>query len=281
MGSMTHWRWLWPVEPCSSPSTASRERTRERVRRMACSTAWSASVTGVRSGLLITCRSRALKRSALIESASSASTWARRRSSVKSMEPDAGPEIGMGLRLWCAEPNSRSIRTMRRDCLRWPSSVVSPALGNGMVGRRPSAPHPGDPRGRGVRPAGGAGALAYVGPAALPRPAALADPGAGGVAVRVDLGGVPHGRRTSSTATGSPTSRARLLDNIETHESYAKTLRWIAIGLRHRDRCGDLLLPRPHRHHPHRPGALVAISAVATLVWVALTGDAGSRAVWS
>ena len=28
-------------------------------------------------------------------------------------------------------------------------------------------------------------------------------------------------------------------------------------------------------------GALVAISAVATLVWVALTGDAGARAVWS
>jgi hypothetical protein len=26
---------------------------------------------------------------------------------------------------------------------------------------------------------------------------------------------------------------------------------------------------------------LVVISAVATLVWVGLTGDAGSRAVWS
>ena len=94
---------------------------------MACSTAWSASVTGVRSGLLITCRSSALKRSTVIESASSASTWARRRSSVKSTRvgelPDAGPEIGMGLRLRCAEPNSRSIRTMRRDCLRWPSRL--------------------------------------------------------------------------------------------------------------------------------------------------------------
>ena len=62
IGSITHCRWLCPVEPCSSPRTASRERTRERVRRIASSTAWSASVTGVRSGLLITCRSRALKR---------------------------------------------------------------------------------------------------------------------------------------------------------------------------------------------------------------------------
>ena len=42
--------------------TASRDRTRDRVRRIASSTAWSASVTGVRSGLLITCRSSALKR---------------------------------------------------------------------------------------------------------------------------------------------------------------------------------------------------------------------------
>ena len=41
---------------------ASRERTRDSVRRMPSSTAWSASVTGVRSGLLITCRSSALNR---------------------------------------------------------------------------------------------------------------------------------------------------------------------------------------------------------------------------
>ena len=45
--------------------------------------------------------------------------------------------------------------------------------------------------------------------AALPRPAAVADHRAGGDRRRVDLGGVPHRRRTSSTATGSPTSRAR------------------------------------------------------------------------
>ena len=34
IGSITHRRWLWPVEPCSSPVIASRERTRDRVRRM-------------------------------------------------------------------------------------------------------------------------------------------------------------------------------------------------------------------------------------------------------
>ena len=28
-------------------------------------------------------------------------------------------------------------------------------------------------------------------------------------------------------------------------------------------------------------GGLVAVGAVATLVWVVLTGDAGSRSVWS
>ena len=82
IGSMIQRRWLLPVVPCSSPVTASRERTRDRVRRIASSTAWSASVTGVRSGLLITCRSSALKRAVLSESASSASRWARRRSSV-------------------------------------------------------------------------------------------------------------------------------------------------------------------------------------------------------
>src|ERR1700752_5321040 len=69
-----------------------------------------------------------------------------------------------------------------------------------------------------------------------------------------------------------------LLDNIDTHESYAKTLRWIATGfgivtvaatyLHDRDGTRKMVL-----------GGLVAIGAVATLVWVVLTGDAGSRSV--
>ena len=62
--------------PLSSPSTASRGRARPRVRRMDSSTALSASVTGVRSGLVTTCRSSALNRSIVSESASSARTCA-------------------------------------------------------------------------------------------------------------------------------------------------------------------------------------------------------------
>ena len=70
------------------------------------------------------------------------------------------------------------------------------------------------------------------------------------------------------------------LENIQTHEDYAGTLRWIASGF------GIVTLAATYYHG--RTGstrmllaALVAVSAVATLVWVALTGDAGSRAVWS
>ncbi len=82
IGSITHCRCEWPVAPLSSPSTASRGRARDRVRRMPSSTEVSASVTGVRSGFVITCRSSALNLAVVSESASSASTWASRRSSV-------------------------------------------------------------------------------------------------------------------------------------------------------------------------------------------------------
>ena len=44
------------------------------------------------------------------------------------------------------------------------------------------------------------------------------------------------------------------LENIETHEDYAKTLRWIASGFGIVTVRGDLLLPRPRGHHPDRPG---------------------------
>jgi uncharacterized membrane protein len=70
-------------------------------------------------------------------------------------------------------------------------------------------------------------------------------------------------------------------ENIETHEAYAKTLRWIASVF------GIVTVAATYSYHS-RPGtartvlgALVALSAVGTLVWVILTGDAGSRAVWS
>jgi multidrug transporter EmrE-like cation transporter len=71
------------------------------------------------------------------------------------------------------------------------------------------------------------------------------------------------------------------LENIETHQGYAQTLRWIASGF------GIVTLATTYFFHDRTSttrtvlGALVVISAVATLVWVGLTGDAGSRAVWS
>ena len=69
IGSSTHRRGPCPVVPNSSPMTASRVRARLRVIRSISSTARSASVTGVRSGLVSTVRSCALKRSRLMESA--------------------------------------------------------------------------------------------------------------------------------------------------------------------------------------------------------------------
>ena len=61
IGSITQRRGPQPVSPISSPCTASRGRARLRVRRMACSAAVSASDTGVRSGLAVTCRSSDLE----------------------------------------------------------------------------------------------------------------------------------------------------------------------------------------------------------------------------
>ena len=71
-----------------------------------------------------------------------------------------------------------------------------------------------------------------------------------------------------------------LLDRIHKHESYARTLRWIASGF------GIVTVAATYLHDREGTrktvlGALVAIFAVLTLVWVVLTGDAGSRAVWS
>ena len=71
-----------------------------------------------------------------------------------------------------------------------------------------------------------------------------------------------------------------ILDRIHKHQSYARTLRWIATGF------GIVTVAATYLHS--RPGTqrnvlngLVVVLAVLTLVWVALTGDAGARAVWS
>ena len=70
-----------------------------------------------------------------------------------------------------------------------------------------------------------------------------------------------------------------LLEKIEKHEDYAGTLRWIGTGF------GVVTVLATYLHD--REGmrklvlnVLVAVLAVLTLVWVFLTGDAGSRAVW-
>jgi hypothetical protein len=72
---------------------------------------------------------------------------------------------------------------------------------------------------------------------------------------------------------------AKIQDRIATHQGYARTLRWITSGFA----AVTVLAAWLHR----RTGAvrvllglLVVVGAVLTLVWIALTGEAGSRAVW-
>src|SRR5205807_2667123 len=64
------------VAPCSSPSTPSLGRSAASRLRSACSTAWSASVTGLLSAFSMTRRSWAPNRGRLVESARSASSSA-------------------------------------------------------------------------------------------------------------------------------------------------------------------------------------------------------------
>ena len=82
IGSITQRRWLCPVEPCllaehGVAGPGPRQRAADALLDR-----WSASVTGVRSGLVITRRSSAWNRLVVSESASSARTCASRRSSV-------------------------------------------------------------------------------------------------------------------------------------------------------------------------------------------------------
>ena len=70
------------------------------------------------------------------------------------------------------------------------------------------------------------------------------------------------------------------LERIETHEDYAKTLRWIVTGFAVATGAATWQHNRPGTLRTAL-GALVVIGAVATLAWVGLTGDAGARAVWA
>ena len=68
-------------------------------------------------------------------------------------------------------------------------------------------------------------------------------------------------------------------DKIETHEGRAGILRWVVSGFA---AVTILAIWQHHRIGPVRIllSALVAIGAVATLIYTILTGDAGARAVW-
>jgi protein arginine N-methyltransferase 1 len=85
MGSITHCRPLRrAVPPCSSPKTSSPGRSRASTSRRAVSTASSASVTGVRSGLWSTRRSSAPNLATVMASARAARVRASLRSSATS-----------------------------------------------------------------------------------------------------------------------------------------------------------------------------------------------------
>jgi len=71
----------------------------------------------------------------------------------------------------------------------------------------------------------------------------------------------------------------KIQDRIATHQRYGRTLRWITTGF------AAVTVVATWLHG--RTGAarmvlslLVVVGAVLTLVWIALTGEAGARAVW-
>ena len=105
IGSTTHWRWLWPVEPCSSPSTASRDRTRDE-----------GAADGLLDGLVGVGDRRQVGLAHHVQVECLEAVVGDRVGVVgehvgqaqvvgvvdpSGELPDAGPEIGMGLRLWC------------------------------------------------------------------------------------------------------------------------------------------------------------------------------------
>jgi hypothetical protein len=70
-----------------------------------------------------------------------------------------------------------------------------------------------------------------------------------------------------------------ILDRIHKHQNYARTLRWIVTGFTLATGAAVWQHNRPGTLRTAL-GVLVVVGAVATLVWVGLTGDAGARAVW-
>jgi hypothetical protein len=71
----------------------------------------------------------------------------------------------------------------------------------------------------------------------------------------------------------------KIQDRIATHQGYARTLRWMTTGFAAVTVVATWLHSRTGAVRAGL-GLLVVLGAVLTLVWVALTGEAGARAVW-
>jgi 1,4-dihydroxy-2-naphthoate octaprenyltransferase len=71
----------------------------------------------------------------------------------------------------------------------------------------------------------------------------------------------------------------KIQDRIATHEGYARTLRWITTGFAVVTVLASWLHARTGAARLVM-GLLVVVGAVLTLAWIALTGEAGARAVW-
>jgi hypothetical protein len=71
----------------------------------------------------------------------------------------------------------------------------------------------------------------------------------------------------------------KIQDRIQTHQNYARTLRWVTTGFA----VVTVLATWLHRRSGAARvvlGSLVVVGALLTVVWIALTGEAGARAVW-
>ena len=122
-----------------------------------------------------------------------------------------------------------------------------------MEDRRPSAAPPGRARRGGVRSAGGAGGPRVRLPRALPRPAAVADPRAGGGRRSARSGRRTSPATTSSTAPASTTSPASSSTGSRSTRTTPRTLRWIATGFGIVT-VGGHLPPLPPGTQPHGAG---------------------------
>ncbi len=252
IGSMIHCRWLWPLEPCSSPSTASRERTRAQ-----------------------RAPDRLLDR--LVGVGHRRQVGLAHHVQVQRLEPALGDRVGVvGEHVGQAEvvgvvdgaragPGDRHGRQRRPPMIRDrrspnPSArpfvgcsvIISagPALISSLTWSVAGLPlHPLVVHAAVVfAPLAALTAIAYVVAAEVPRPPAVADPRG-----RADRVRVRSGRRTSRATTSSATARFDpLLRRAPRPDPQAPELRADAAldhdRLRDRDGRGDL--PARRSRHP-------------------------------